>query len=195
MNENQSENPFAPVEVVQEVMPSAYGVWRSGDTLIVCGNALPLLRRCLKSGEPATGHHPVSQIWQPKWVYALLLFGLFPYFLVSPFVHYRVSLLVPVGAAILKKHQRRVKFGLILIAGSILGFSTVLLTGMWWYPMTNYIGPAFILGLFGFTIGLGFSSASPIKLNIINVDKQTVYLEGVHPLALQAAAPIDGNQP
>ena len=33
---------------------------------------------CMVTGEPAPYLHPISQIWQPKWAYLLLLFALFP---------------------------------------------------------------------------------------------------------------------
>ncbi len=101
-----SINPYAPpASMVDARLTPEYWVWRDGDWLVFRSDA-QLPPYCMVTGEPAPYAHPISQIWQPKWAYVLLLFALFPYFMLSPFIHRRLEIALPFGRTVYRKHRR-----------------------------------------------------------------------------------------
>jgi hypothetical protein len=81
-------------------------VSRQGNLLIVCDDRF-LPKYCLWTNEPAFRVLEVEQRWQPIATYALYLLGIFPYFLVSPFVNKKIKLRLPIGR---KKYVASLRF-------------------------------------------------------------------------------------
>lgn len=164
-----------PVEVT---LRHASYLWREGDRLVIrFGAELPAY--CMVTGGPAPYSHPISQIWQPRWVYLLLLFGVLPYFVLSPFVHRRVELMVPFGKTIYRKHQRWVNVGIVLImTGGLLVIGFVAGTiGQWLsWPVAMLLVGGVLMAL----IGLQIASSPPLRLNIVKVEQDLIFVEKVH---------------
>ena len=134
---------------------------------------------CMVTGEPAPYSHPISQIWQPKWAYLLLLFALFPYFLLSPFIHRRLEITLPFGKTVYRKHRRWVNGGLLLIligAVMVIGF-IVLAFGRW---LTDVTALTLLAGVILFLTGMQFASSSPVRLDIWKIEGDVVIVKNVH---------------
>ncbi|MDX1929275.1 MAG: hypothetical protein SFV81_22295 [Pirellulaceae bacterium] len=173
-------NPYAPPTSGPPVtLRHANYLWREGDRLVIrLGAELPPY--CMQTGGPAPYSHPISQIWQPKWVYLLLFFAVLPYFFLSPFIHHRIELTVPFGKIIYRKHQRWVNVGIVLmLTGGLLVFGFVAGTlGQW------FSGPVALLlvgGVLMSLLGLQIASRHPIRLNIVKVENDLVFIDKVHP--------------
>jgi hypothetical protein len=173
-------NPYAPpTSDLRVTVRHASYLWREGDRLVIrLGAELPPY--CMQTGGPAPYSHPVSQVWQPKWVYLLLIFAVLPYFFLSPFIYRRVELNVPFGMTIYRTHQRWVNVGIILmLTGGLLVFGFVAGTiGQW---LSGPIATLLVGGVLLTLIGLQIASSQPIRLKIIKVEEDLVIVEKVHP--------------
>ncbi len=175
-----SINPYAPpAALVPEKLQHASYLWREGDLLVLrTGVELPCY--CMVTGGAAHYSHPVSQIWQPKWIYLLLLLAVIPYFVLSPFLHQRVELTVPFGKPLYRKHQRWVNFGIVLMLTGglmVIGF-VVSAVGHW---LSAPVAIMLVGGVFLFLIGLQTASSSPLRLDIIKVEDDLIFVDKVHP--------------
>jgi hypothetical protein len=132
------------------------------------------------TGGPAPYSHPVSQIWQPRWVYLLLIFAILPYFILSPFVYRRVELTVPFGKTIYRKHQRWVNVGIVLmLAGGLLVVGFVASTiGQW---LSEPVAMLLVAGVSLFLGGMQIASSQPMRLNITKVEEDLIFIDDVHP--------------
>lgn len=182
------QNPYefndtlaASSSYVTEVGGSAQA-FREGDLLYMPEDCR-LPSYCLWTNERAARRLEVEHGWQPQWIYLFLVFGLVPYFFVSPFFHRRVKYRVPMGRAKYRSAMRIVWLGLFLlitgiamIGGGVVGSSLP-------FPLFDF--PAGMLAaVFGFVIALvGFHIASiPIgALRILRVEHKLLVVGGVHP--------------
>jgi hypothetical protein len=173
-------NPYAPpTSGTPETVRHASYLWREGDQLVIrLGAELPPY--CMQTGGPAPYSHPISQIWQPKWVYLLLLFAVVPYFVLSPFIYRRIELMVPFGKTIYRKHQRWVNVGIVLMfTGGLLVVGFVAGTmGQW---LSGPVAMLLVTGVLLSLVGLQIASSNPIRLNIIKVEEDLVFVNKVHP--------------
>ncbi len=185
MQSNQRDevllNPYAPpTSVVAETPRHSSYLWREGDWLVIrIGAELPPY--CMVSGDRAPYSHPVSQIWQPKWVYFLLILAVVPYFVMSPFLYRRVELTVPFGKSIYRKHRRWVNLGIVLVLTGgliIVSFFATLFSGLLSSPSLLIL---IILGVLMFCIGGQIASRSPVRLDIIKVEDDLIFVDKVHP--------------
>jgi len=132
------------------------------------------------TGEPAPYAHPISQIWQPKWAYLLLLFALFPYFLLSPFIHRRLEITLPFGQTVYRKHRRWVNGGLLLmlVGASLVVVFILSALGQW---LTDASAITLVAGVISFLVGLQLTSSSPVRLNIFKIEGDLVIVQDAHP--------------
>lgn len=176
----QSINPYAPPtsNISGPVRPSIY-LWREGDTLVIRSGA-ELPPYCLVTGGPAPYSHPISQIWQPKWVYLLLPFAIFPYAIASSFVYRQVELNVPFSKSLYRKHQRWVNFGifLMLTGGLLIICFGACVIGSW---MSGPIAMILVCGILLLLVGMQVASRQPLRLDIIKVEDDLIYVRNVHP--------------
>lgn len=176
-------NPYAPpTTIVPEPRTHAFNLWRE-DKLLVIRYGAKLPPYCMVTGGPAPYSHPISQFWQPRWVYALLIFAVLPYVIYSPFILRRVELLVPFGKSLYHKHQRWVHVGILLmLAGGLLvtGFIASIL-GQW---ISRPVAMVLVLGVLLFLVGLQIASSQPMRLNIVKVEDDLIFVDNVHPAYL-----------
>lgn len=173
-------NPYAPpASSFTLVLPHASYLWRDGNRLVIrFGAELPPY--CMLTGGPAPYSHPISQIWQPSWVYILLILGIVPYFFLSPFLYRRVELLVPFGKTIYRRHRRWVNVGIVLmLVGGLMvvGFIASSL-GQW---ISEPVAALLMLGVFLFLLGMQIASSPPMRLTIIKVEGDLIFVDNVHP--------------
>lgn len=87
-----------------ESMPHDGDLFRNGKDLIVRrGAKLPTI--CLKCGRPATGFIKKKIYWHPSWLLALVLLGLWPYFIAVLVMRKSMGLNLPLCEAHRKRHR------------------------------------------------------------------------------------------
>jgi hypothetical protein len=193
-------NPYAPpTSSFPLTLLHANYLWRDGDRLVIrFGAELPSY--CMLTGGPAPYSHPISQIWQPSWVYFLLIFAFVPYFVLSPFLYRRVELLVPFGNAIYRRHQRWVNVGIVLmLVGGLMVVGFIASTlGQW---ISEPVAGLLVLGVFLFLFGMQIASSPPMRLSILKVEGDLIFVDNVHPDYLArlpdvfAPAPSESQSP
>lgn len=160
--------------------------------MIRSGAALP--NRCFVTGLKTDKSVEAREVWQPAWVYLLLLPGLFPYFVASPFLSRVVTLRVPLEAGRYARHLRNVNIGFAMI---LIGVSlTIAGVGIDRLPLgfTLLLPIGIALTVFGFFL----SSHSPVTLNIVSLDGDLLTLRHVHADCLAEVPAIhitDAEQP
>jgi hypothetical protein len=168
-----SINPYAPpTTVIPVTLRHESYLWREGDRLVIrTGAELPPY--CMVTGGPAPYSHPISQIWQPRWIYIFLIFALVPYFIVS-------ILMVPFGKTVYRKHQRWVNVGIVLmLAGGLLVVGFIACTiGQW---ISQPVAILLVIGVLAFLVGLQIASSQPMRLRIVKVEDDLIFVENVHP--------------
>ncbi len=175
-----SINPYAPpTTVIPVTLRHESYLWREGDRLVIRSGA-ELPPYCMVTGGPATYSHPISQIWQPRWIYIFLIFALVPYFIVSLLLHRRVELMVPFGKTVYRKHQRWVNAGIVLmLAGGLLVVGFIACTiGQW---ISEPVAMLLVIGVLAFLVGLQIASSQPMRLRILKVEDDLIFVENVHP--------------
>ena len=183
MSDRDNVNPYAPPVdyAVPKAKPDKWEdgkIFRDGNKLIIYdGAALP--KRCFVTGEDTNTSVRIKQIWQPDWVTWLLLLGLIPYFLVSPFAHRVIHLRVPVGSEVLAKHRRYFGIGILLIVFAGALFALFTLSSF----STNLI--LVFAAMFG-VAGYMFASREPVRLSVVAFNGPMLVLENVHPRCLLA---------
>jgi hypothetical protein len=173
-------NPYAPpTSVFPATLRHESYLWRESDRLVIrFGAELPPY--CMLTGGPAPYSHPVSQIWQPQWIYFLLIFAVLPYFIMSAFLHRRVELMVPFGKTVYHKHQRWVNVGIVLmLSGGLLVIGFVASAIAQW--ISGPVAILLVVGVLLFLIGLQIASSQPMHLNIVKVEEDLIFVDNVHP--------------
>lgn len=178
-------NPYAPPAVLEQPKPEPDKweqgrVFRDGPHMVVYHGA-ELPERCFVTGEDTQTSAPVNQVWQPEWLPWLLLLGVIPYFLVSPFVNRRIDIQVPIAPPVMQRHRRLVVRGflLLLTSGLIFLIWLMLLSAE---PWTNaFLLASIVLGVLGFFI----ASRQPVRLDVVTFPGSYVVLRGVHPRCMQ----------
>jgi hypothetical protein len=157
-------------------------VYRQGGLLVVHDDR-DLPKYCLWTNEPAYKIVEVEQRWQPIAVYFLLLLGILPYFLVSPFVNKKIKLRIPIG---LKKYKVSLHVFLASLVLMFAGVATII--GYFAIAFTqsiprDYFATSIIVVLIGFAasyLGLVIA-ASPIgRVSIVKIEKDCVTIKHVH---------------
>jgi hypothetical protein len=155
------------------------GVYRKGDLLFV-ENHSALPGYCLWTNEEAEHFIDVEQIWQPKWLYWLLLLGVFPYFFIAPLYRRKTKVRVPMSQS---KYSACVRYFWVAIAVMAVGAS--LLIGSLLLGSIIFSNPqSGLLSVIGFSIAsTGFSMAArPFGLlRIADARTNCLVLRGVHP--------------
>lgn len=189
-SENQAVNPYQPPSLQSLALEDGNSaeqglLGRDGDRLLISnGAALPPI--CFVTGVPTQTAVDVVIHWQPRWVYGLLLAGVVPYFLVSPFVQRKVSLRIPIAKSIYRRHTSLVLIGARLLFASLLlfGFSVVLMflsNASSWVLLV-----ALVLGFVGALLG----SRHAVSLHVISLDHHLLTLGGVHPKVLDSVPEV-----
>lgn len=182
----EESNPYAPpvgelYSVEMEENWVAGRVWRLGD-LMVIGNGAELRPRCFVTGEETDASLEINVIWHPGWVYILLFFGIFPYFIVVPFVRRNLRIKVPLSAKLLKAYRAEVKsvtrIGLIALVVSVLGASFFVSSPYMALQPITYMAIAF-------AVVCWFVRIPPVRLNIVRADNQVVLLSKLPPKCLE----------
>lgn len=144
-------NPYqAPATRVDPIVDAEDQlVWRDGNKLVIpAGGRFP--HRCVMCNAPSVGPLWRCKVyWHPAWVYLLLIFWVFPYFLVAYFIRQKAELQLP----LCKVHQTRYRLSRWILWGGLLisnGLSLVLIISQTYYPffMPIYLAWLFGLGLF-----------------------------------------------
>ncbi|MCR9295604.1 MAG: hypothetical protein NXI32_23040 [bacterium] len=189
-SENQVLNPYQPPSLQSRALEDGNGaeqglLGRDGDRLLISNGAvLPPI--CFVSGVPTQTAVDVVFHWQPRWVYGLLLAGIVPYFLISPFVQRKVSLRIPIAKALYRRHASLVLIGARLLFASLLlfGFSVVLLF------LANASSWMLLIALVVGFVGALLGSRHAVSLNVISLDHHLLTLGGVHPKVLDSVPEV-----
>lgn len=108
---------------------------------------------CAKTGEPADGFARVEFTSTPAWTWILLLFGILPFLIARWFSKVRVSALVPMSEAALRRGRR---FNWTVMGLLVVG-ALLLLLGFATGPFAAWLGlGALVAALFVVTIGWPF---------------------------------------
>lgn len=179
-------NPYAPTP--ETVAPRWEGfqeadLWCDGQSLMIRSGAV-LPARCFVTGQPTNRSVSVQQYWQPKWLYLLLLPGLIPYFLFSPWLRRRVTLNVPVSDLVYDSHLRTVRLGEMMLSASILLLIVWVFTFGFLFASRMFLMVAAICGTMGFSL----ASRQVIALQIASLRGDLLQLHGVHPEVLEQVA-------
>lgn len=106
-----------------ESMPRDGDLFRNGRDLHVRrGARLPTI--CIKCGRPATGLIKKKIYWHPSWLLALLLLGLWPYFIAVLVMRKNMDLTLP----LCETHRKRHRLFQILSWAALVGLGLVVLS-------------------------------------------------------------------
>ena len=156
---------------------------RRGDRMVIeCGAALP--PRCFVSGQPTDLAVDVDHVWQPQWVYLLLLPGLLPYFFASPFLSRKLHLRVPIARDIYRGHLKKVTVGFAMVVAGILVAASAALLGNLIPSLYSFIAIGILVGIAGIFV----ASRQPIRLQVESLQSDVLVLRGVHPACLNGLA-------
>ncbi len=170
-------NPYAPPVDTQSLAAmqedwAAGQVWRLGN-LMVIGNEAELRPRCFLTGEDTDTSMEIKTSWLPGWVYLLILFGIFPYFVVAPFLRRDIRIKVPLSDRYIQSYRKQVRFttlaGLLFIVGWVL------------FAAINEFGPQMtirpiVLLVFAYAVAWWFVRIPPVRLNIVRADRHVLVL-------------------
>lgn len=184
-------NPYAPPAVeTQEAEAYREGaVWRNGDDMVLA-NGAEIPPRCLTTGAVTHRRVYVRQSWQPGWLYWLLPLGVLPYLAIAPLFRRYVRLELPIADRVYSSHLTKVKFGLVLIAGSAVAMAAMVALKMW--DLNSSLADLlFLPGVIFLLLGFFYSSRSPLKVRIKRLDDHFLHLKHVHPDCLRGLPPFD----
>lgn len=192
MNSASEGNPFAPpttdVELSSDEDYRDGLVMRQGlDMVIFNGAALP--PRCFVTGRDTSESMMIHDSWHPRWLRGLVLFGVFPYFLVAPFLSTRVALRVPLSKKLLSYHLNVVRRGTRLIAIATVCFGAWLSFNL--IAFTQVLLPLLFLSIIVGTVGFFMASRQPVGLNIVSLNSECLRLRNVHPACLKGLPELE----
>lgn len=186
-DDTQLDNPFAPPRELPSGDAAAddLKLWRDGGRLMI-RNGAEFPPVCFLTGVPTKRSVVVQHIWQPLWVYFLLFPLIFPYFLVSPFLHRKVTLELPLAEPLYRVHQAKVHRGVKLLTIGIALFGVwLIIPALMRFPSGLVMGASIVCIL----TGLILASRQPLRLSVERIQGDTLVLTDVNELFLQQLPP------
>ncbi len=157
------------------------GVWRQGKYLVMHKSAtLPDL--CVKSGEPAHGYKLKRSLsWHHPIIYLLILPGLLFYAIVALILRKTATIHIGLSERYRRKRRNAILFGWLSCLGSIV------LAIYFFNSNSPELG---ILGILAFLVCLVVAIIRSRIVTPLKIDKEYVWLRGVHASYLDRLPPL-----
>ena len=169
-------NPYAsPLAAGPPPVPQAVaGVWRSGDTMVLC-KGYPLPGRCVVCNRDTNFRWHKTYSWVPGWVH-ILVFWLLIYLIVYLSIRKQADVAVPLCQEHEESRKRNTTLAWVLCAGGVLLMFGCIAAADHPSVLTTIL----LLGFASIVAGAVFSMKGTV-LRPVKIDNTYVWLKKVNP--------------